>query len=117
MRAPPRKVSTNVLAWLLVGLGLVLASALLQRTDPLGAPVELAYSRFVNLVEQGEVNTAVFRGEQVSGTFVRPIEVMGGRTYARYSTRIPSLEGAALLKLLGERKVEVSAEAPAVGVG
>jgi hypothetical protein len=47
MQAPPRKVTTNVLAWLLVGLGLVLASALLQRTDRVGASVELAYSQFV----------------------------------------------------------------------
>jgi cell division protease FtsH len=48
---------------------------------------------------------------------VRPIEVARGHTYARYSTRIPSIEGAELLKLLGERKVEVSAEEPGVGIG
>jgi cell division protease FtsH len=108
MSEPPKKPLPGLLAWLFVVLALVMLITLL-RPDGESAAIEMPYSQFKALVERGEVDAVVFRGDRISGTFVRAIETAPGRISTRFITQMPSGADRDLLRLLDERNVEIAA--------
>ena len=111
MNSPPKKPAFSLVTWILVGLATYIAIVLLQRPDSDGAmPIEVPYSVFKTLVEQGEVETVVFQADRISGTFGRAIEAVPERTSSRFTTRMPPVDDPDLLRLFDEQSVEVVAE-------
>jgi cell division protease FtsH len=112
MSDPPNKPAASVVTWILLGLALYVAFVLLQRVDVGPEPVDVPYSGFKTLLEERQVETVVFRGDRISGTFHRTIEVVPGTTSSRFTTRMPPVDDPDLLPLLDEHGVEVVAEEP-----
>jgi cell division protease FtsH len=106
----PEKWPTWVLATLISALLLVMAAgaALYTMTSPVQH--DLSYSRFRELVEQGNVATVVVRGDRLLGSFQKPIDVSPGKTASHFATRLPPFEGPDLLKMLAEKKVDISVQ-------
>lgn len=112
MSGPSKMPATSLAKWILVGLALFIAFAFLQEPDGGPVPIDVPYSRFKTLLEQGEVETVVFRGDRISGTFLRAVEVASGRASTRFTTRMPPVDDPDLFRLLDEHGVEVAAEEP-----
>jgi len=93
-----------VVTWILIGLTVVIAYTLLQSPD--GGAVEVAYSRFKALLVEGKVDTVVFRGDRISGTFHSAIEAVPGTTSDRFTTRMLPVNDPDLLHLLDEHGVK-----------
>ncbi|MCP4386042.1 MAG: ATP-dependent zinc metalloprotease FtsH [Hyphomicrobiales bacterium] len=118
MSDPRKKPAFSIATWILVGLAAYIAFVLLQQPDGGGSvPIEVPYSRFKSLLEQGEVDTVVFQADRISGTFRGAIEVVPDRTSSRFTTRMPPVNDPDLLHLFDEHGVEVATEGPSAWSG
>jgi cell division protease FtsH len=111
MSDPQNKPAVSKVTWIIVGLTAFLAFLLLQSPDD--DSVEVPYSRFKSFLVEGEVETVVFRGDRMSGTFVRAIEALPGTRSAHFTTRMPPVDDPDLLRLFEENGVQVLAKEPA----
>ena len=107
-QSPQTPLPTPTL-WVIIALAVLLASIVLRPASE-QAPVDVPYSTFKSLVAQDEVDTVVFSADRVTGTFIRPVEALPGTSSTRFTTRLPPLDDPALLDLLGQHEVTVSAQ-------
>ena len=110
-------VDPALLRWLLIAAAL-LAFYLFLMPRPGDEPAsELTYSHFKELVQQGQVVTATFRGEEISGRLGEPIQTGQERATDRYSTRRPPMDDPELLPTLSQHGVEIVSEAETTSPG
>ncbi|WP_422003248.1 ATP-dependent zinc metalloprotease FtsH [Reyranella sp.] len=115
---PPRPPALTLLTWITLGAAAMMLAVVLlrafdtQKPSAEARPVEVPYSRFEALLEQGEVKSVLFQGERITGTFQGPVEAKPGETTTRFTTRLPAVADPALLKSLARHGVEVAAEEP-----
>ena len=107
-QSPQTPLPTPTL-WVIIALAVLLVSIVLRPASE-QAPVDVPYSTFKSLVAQDEVDTVVFSADRVTGTFIRPVEALPGTSSTRFTTRLPPLDDPALLDLLGQHEVTVSAQ-------
>ena len=134
-RLPPARPTprlTGWLMWIVFGLLLVWNIATLFGSGP-SSTVSLAYSDFLTQVRQGAVATVTFSGQNVDGTFIRPItwpqatgpapspgatattaspaaSAAAPTTYTAFTTIVPPNGDPALLPLLEAHDVTVTAK-------
>lgn len=77
----------------------------------------LAYSRFKELIEQGQVEQVVFQGKKVKGQLRKEVMGPGGVMTDRFTTHIPPVDDPDLISSLSEQNVEVIAREPSDGSG
>ncbi len=105
-RQPPQGRSRRWLFWLVmlvVAIGLNVAFAVFGGSG--GSTI--AYSDFVSQVKAGNVTTAAFSDSQLSGSFRKPVSGA-----SQYQTQVPSGGDTALVALLLEHDVKVTASTP-----
>ena len=93
------------LYWLLA-LGLLIGFSFASGLFSQPSQNVIAYSDFVTQVEKGNVKTALFNGAQISGAFSKAV---GGQ--AQYTAQEPAQGDPALIQLLLQHKVKVTAAA------
>jgi len=98
----------NPFRWLLLLLAGLFVYALVFGVSLEPAAPELSYSRFVSLVDDGEVASVTFEGETIRGTFHRVVEGAEGGTLA-FTSQLPPTGDPALLARLEAQGVEVRA--------
>ena len=97
-------------AWLPYALlgGLLLLFFLVSVSTVESPAVEVPYSRFKQLVTEGEVEEVTLRGDQATVRLRSPIPLgPGAQPALRVSTRIPAFGDPELLPLLEDQTVEV----------
>ncbi len=86
----------NLALWIIIALLLIALFNLFQGSSRNTASTGIAYSDFINDVNQGQVNTAEIQGSTVTGTLA------SGQTYTTYTGNDPGLQDK-----LAEKKVHV----------
>lgn len=108
--APPNYTGWSNLIWILL-FWLVLLYFF--RGFGLSGVLTINYTDFKNYVQEGKVAKVTIKGDEVAGTFKKPLE-KGTKEkpekYERFAVTIPSFAGPELLDLLEKNKVEIKAE-------
>jgi cell division protease FtsH len=107
--APTPGTPPKIWRWLAWVLPLALVVAVLTRPadrDPASPAVELPYTTFYALVDQGQVESVTFRGRELTMKLTSAVDVEG-LSSTRARTRLPDQDDRELLPLLRERAVEV----------
>jgi cell division protease FtsH len=116
MAENPKISPKRWLPWIFAAIALAMIYLLVQRPS-VKTPASLGYLQFKNLVEKGQVESVVFRGEDVTGKLTTSVKVPGGAATNRFTTRIPPIPDPGLIKLLAQHGVDVHAENPKSGWG
>ena len=106
---------TGLILWVVLAVAMAVTLLLSQHTAPESRPLEVSYTRFLSMVEGGEVASVTFRGDAVEGTLHGTADLPTGKTTKRFTTRMPPVDDDTLVATLRQHDVEVTAEAPADG--
>jgi cell division protease FtsH len=99
------------LIWIVIALVIAFLSLLFMLEGEPGArSMELSYSRFMTMVDEGKVATVTFRGDAITGTFHKPADTRAGTRTTRFSTRLPPTGDDNLIDTLRARSIEVEAK-------
>ena len=106
----------NWRSWILVWIFCGLAALVLFRPQDVQYK-SLTYSHFRALASQGQIESAVFDGQEIRGKLRSGISGPKGHTFDRYMTRMPDSGDPDLMDRLANKGVDVRAEAPHTGIG
>ena len=98
------------LIWIVIALVMALSLLFMREGEPGARSMELSYSRFMTMVDEGKVATVTFRGDAVTGTFHNPVDTPAGTSTTRFSTRLPPTGDDNLIDTLRARSIEVEAK-------
>ena len=101
---------SKFLTWFVVMMAVAMLLLIFVQPQPTSTRITVSYTEFVQLLEDGKVESVTFRGDNVDGTLFNNLSDPYGEPTNRFSTRIPPLADTDLLPELRERGVEIEAE-------
>jgi cell division protease FtsH len=108
----PLKRTPNWTSMIWFGLLMVLLLSFFGRTTSSDV-LNISYTDFRKYVSDGQVSKVTFQGEQITGSFKKPVEEGSEKnpvSYKEFKTIMPPIAGSALLDLLEKNGVTVKAE-------
>jgi cell division protease FtsH len=102
--------------WIALAVGMAIALLFLRQTQPDGATLEVSYSRFLTMIDDGNVAAVTFRGDAVDGTLRTATATPAGGTTTRFTTRLPPTGGEDLIGTLRTHGVDIDAKPTGDGI-
>ena len=102
--------------WIALAVGMAIALVFLRQAQPDGGTLEVSYSRFLAMVDEGNVAAVTFRGDAVDGTLRSATAMPAGGTTTRFMTRLPPAGGEELFGTLRTHGVDIDAKPASDGI-
>ncbi|MEK9661222.1 MAG: ATP-dependent metallopeptidase FtsH/Yme1/Tma family protein [Alphaproteobacteria bacterium] len=99
----------NLILWVVFAVAVTVALLMLRGLEPGSTALDVSYSQFLDMVDEGKVASVTFRGEAIDGQLREPAPLPHGGETSRFATRLPPAGDDELVETLRKQGIYIAA--------